>query len=43
MVISIAIEVLVTQNAFLLEPKGLMKLDRARVVRQRLTTDFMEL
>ena len=42
MVISLAIEVLVTQDAFLLETEGLMKLDGARVVRQRLAINFMK-
>ena len=42
MVIALAIEVLVAQDAFLLKTQGLMKLDGALVVRQRLTIDFVK-
>lgn len=42
MLIALAIEVLVTQDAFLLETKGLMKLDGALVVRQCLAINFVQ-
>lgn len=42
MVIALAIEVLVTQDAFLLETEGLMELDGALVIRQRLAIDFVQ-
>ena len=41
MVITLTVKVLISQCAFLLKTEGLMKVDRALIKRQRLSTNFV--